>query len=437
MKTAARVILGASLCAALPGLALAQPSFMTIAPDVGYDYAVVQDVSRNGRFVLVSLQNSIPRDPLFGYILDLQTGTRTNIADTDFGRDLNALSISSDGTFVVGYLGGGPLANVSACVWTSETGVVDIGGLPGGNVSYATGVSGDGAVVVGTTGANFGDPYQEAWRWTQAEGFTPLGDLGPDTLQFGSAEDVSADGMTVVGTGSIGDIDPDTDDHAYAVIWPNSGAAPTNIGNLPSPISTGGALATAASADGSVVVGFSPGYTAGGVFANRGFRWTPGTGMVDIGPLPARPNGSIYISDCSSDGNTLVGYMIDGGPTTWQSVVWTPSTGVRSLRTILGDAGVSVPANLGLRETFTGGDGRVIAGWAYNNTTQRYVGYVAQLGAVPCVGDFNRDGGVDGADVQAFFEAWEAGLAAGDVNEDGGVDGADVAYFFGFWEAGC
>jgi hypothetical protein len=54
----------------------------------------------------------------------------------------------------------------------------------------------------------------------------------------------------------------------------------------------------------------------------------------------------------------------------------------------------------------------------------------------PCAADFNQDGGVDGADVGAFFAAWEQGDAAADVNSDGGVDGSDVDAFFAQWEAG-
>ena len=53
-----------------------------------------------------------------------------------------------------------------------------------------------------------------------------------------------------------------------------------------------------------------------------------------------------------------------------------------------------------------------------------------------CVADFNRDGGVDGSDVAAFFFAWERGGDGADVNEDGGTDGADIEAFFGVWEAG-
>jgi hypothetical protein len=52
-----------------------------------------------------------------------------------------------------------------------------------------------------------------------------------------------------------------------------------------------------------------------------------------------------------------------------------------------------------------------------------------------CPADWNQDGGVDGADVDAFFTDWEAGNA--DINADGGTDGADVTTFFGYWEAGC
>jgi hypothetical protein len=52
------------------------------------------------------------------------------------------------------------------------------------------------------------------------------------------------------------------------------------------------------------------------------------------------------------------------------------------------------------------------------------------------IADFNNDGGVDSADVDAFFAAWEDGNSSADVNVDGGVDGADIGVFFEHWEAG-
>lgn len=54
----------------------------------------------------------------------------------------------------------------------------------------------------------------------------------------------------------------------------------------------------------------------------------------------------------------------------------------------------------------------------------------------PCAADFNRDGGIDGADVAAFFDAWEAGDPSADVNHDGGIDGSDAQTFFNAWKTG-
>jgi hypothetical protein len=53
-----------------------------------------------------------------------------------------------------------------------------------------------------------------------------------------------------------------------------------------------------------------------------------------------------------------------------------------------------------------------------------------------CPADFDQDGGVTGADVEAFFAAFEAGDACGDTDLDGGVTGADVEAFFAAFEAG-
>jgi hypothetical protein len=54
----------------------------------------------------------------------------------------------------------------------------------------------------------------------------------------------------------------------------------------------------------------------------------------------------------------------------------------------------------------------------------------------PCSADFNQDGGVDGADVEAFFLTWMTGVPEGDVNQDGGTDGADVETFIVQWQNG-
>lgn len=66
---------------------------------------------------------------------------------------------------------------------------------------------------------------------------------------------------------------------------------------------------------------------------------------------------------------------------------------------------------------------------------------IVSKGLVPpvtCFADFNQDGGIDGADVDAFFAKWSLGESDADVNQDGGVDGADVDEFFIQWsQGGC
>jgi hypothetical protein len=56
---------------------------------------------------------------------------------------------------------------------------------------------------------------------------------------------------------------------------------------------------------------------------------------------------------------------------------------------------------------------------------------------VLCPSDFNCDGGIDGGDVEAFFNLWQSGDTLADINGDGGIDGADIAPFFEKWAAGC
>lgn len=54
-----------------------------------------------------------------------------------------------------------------------------------------------------------------------------------------------------------------------------------------------------------------------------------------------------------------------------------------------------------------------------------------------CLADFDSNGGIDGADLAAFFAAYESGNTSADVDFNGGVDGADLAAFFAAYEGGC
>ncbi len=54
----------------------------------------------------------------------------------------------------------------------------------------------------------------------------------------------------------------------------------------------------------------------------------------------------------------------------------------------------------------------------------------------PCAADYDQSGGVDGDDIGAFFDDWQAGAPCGDVDGSGGVDGDDIPFFFDRWQAG-
>ena len=76
------------------------------------------------------------------------------------------------------------------------------------------------------------------------------------------------------------------------------------------------------------------------------------------------------------DNRTRLKFTLEGGYT---ATARRKSRRTQLWRATAPAASITIPANIRLRETFTDDAGRVIAGWAYNTTTQRYLGYVATL----------------------------------------------------------
>jgi len=132
-----------------------------------------------------------------------------------------ARGTSADGSVVVGYGASGWGSEAFRWEDLNGNGLVDpyerldnqcefdLGDLAGGAFrSFASGVSADGSVVVGSSEADLGD---EAFRWTAESGMRTLGEL-PGGIYFAGASDVSADGSIVVGTSY-------SDEGAEAFIW--------------------------------------------------------------------------------------------------------------------------------------------------------------------------------------------------------------------------
>ena len=213
----------------------------------------------------------------------------------------NTTGVSGDGSVVVGTSGFEPYEGgdtYRAFRWTAGSGMVGLGGYD----SWASGVSGDGSVVVGTIASS------QASRWTAGSGMVGLGYLPGDI--YSGANGVSADGAVVVGTSSH-------DINLYfgqAFRW-TAGSGMVGLGHLPSYTNS---TALAVSGNGSVVVGTSS--SASGVQA---FRWTAGSGMVGLGHLPG-DTGSIA-TGVSADGSVIVGTSGN------QAFRWTAGSGMVGL----------------------------------------------------------------------------------------------------------
>jgi probable HAF family extracellular repeat protein len=187
---------------------------------------------------------------------DLGSGSRTNST---------AFDTSDDGSVVVG---GGETDVVGSAPfrWTLGSGPVDLGVLPAGvgTGGFARGVSGDGSVVVGNAHrVSGGDQEVEAFRWTSSTGMVGLGDL-PGGPFRSDAYAISNDGLVIVGQG-------ETASGSEPFRWTAS-TGMIGLGLLPGEGNDG--IAKATSADGSVVVGNSE-----TDFGTEAFIWDETNGM--------------------------------------------------------------------------------------------------------------------------------------------------------------
>ncbi|HET8728340.1 MAG TPA: autotransporter domain-containing protein, partial [Alphaproteobacteria bacterium] len=317
-----------------------------------------------------------------------------------------ALGISADGSAVVGYGYTDPIPDWQAFRWTEAGGMVGLGYLPGGSISWANAVSADGSVVVGYSDSTPGrqafrwteaggmvglgdlagggfesesygvsadgsvvvgygtnaDNNHEAFRWTQADGMVDLGDLAGGGF-YSEARGVSADGSVVVGHGT------NADDDQEAFRWTDADGM-VGLGFLPGGVAH--STASGVSADGSVVVGYA--LVAGGSF--EAFRWTDASGMVGLGDLPGGLTNS-QAQGISADGKVIVGSSnTDDGSEAFR---WTEADGMESIADVLTAAGIDLT---GWRLEAANGaneDGSLIVGNGTKDGDD--VGFLASMGA--------------------------------------------------------
>ena len=196
--------------------------------------------------------------------------------------------VSSNGSVIVGTVNISPNTTVyNAFRWTQATGMVILGTLPTGNISYGVGVSGDGNVVVGKANATVAYSNYRGFSWTPSGGMVNLGTLGGDVSE---AYACSYDGSVIVGYSKTSLLNA----NYVAVKWDNGVISDLGMGNL--------SVAYYCSSDGSVIIGRME---SGGVY--RAIRWENGQiYMIDGFPAGA----SSEATWCSNDGNVIIGNVI-------------------------------------------------------------------------------------------------------------------------------
>jgi probable HAF family extracellular repeat protein len=246
-----------------------------------------------------------------------QAASFTGLGDLAGGAFASsALDISGDGSTVVGYSSNG--LSTEAFRWTQAGGMQALGVISPGvdHLSYGAAVSADGSVIAGYSTTATG--AYNAFRWTQATGMVSLGGLG-GTDGFTRADAMSADGSVIVGYSQT-TAAPNGSGYRWTE---NTGIVP--MGNLPAPNDVW-SWARGVSADGTVIVGQSNGFSGG-----QAYRWTAAGGLEDLGLGAGATKTSA--TDIASDG-TIVGGGTVGGFN--RSMLWTPSAGWENLGTLAG-----------------------------------------------------------------------------------------------------
>jgi len=111
-----------------------------------------------------------------------------------------AFDISPDGGRIVGGTSVSA-TQLDAAYWTESGGWTSIGRLPGGLASleaFASDASTDGSVIIGNSPSALSPYSYESFRWTESGGMQGLGILQPDH-NLSTATGVSGDGTIVVG----------------------------------------------------------------------------------------------------------------------------------------------------------------------------------------------------------------------------------------------
>jgi len=324
---------------------------------------------------------------LFG----IESSGRAEASFRTFGIDITASAVSADGSVLAGTFKVGNAYH--AFRWTQVDGFTDIGDLPGGlEDALPTCISADGSVIAGNSYSTASGGSEEGFRWTQATGMVGIGDLpGGDFRSV--VNGISADGSIIVGA-SYSAASSVSGQNYEAFRWTEAGILA--LGTLTGAPS-GASSASGISGDGSIVVGSSE--NANGEYQT--VTWTSEAGIqpLDLSTWTGQNQGN-GAKAISSDGRVIVGTIgANFGPATYR---WTQDDAIRIPDLPGGNEGNDVAD--------VSGDGSVIVGdanWltASNNDFPTEVYYWREGVGTVSLRDYLIANGVTGLDDWVLFGA--------------------------------
>jgi uncharacterized membrane protein len=257
------------------------------------------------------------------------------------------IGISSDGTTIVTARTGSD-GNVNPAMWKQSTGWTDLGHPANGCVldsewggAYA--VNSDGTVAVGLA---WYCPGAEGFVWNRTDGMTNLSHPSGPAGTSSRASAISADGRTIVGFSE----DPPTGVRR-AVRW--FGGKTYLFAGAHTPGEAAGV-----NSDGSQIVGQVWDNTN---FSSYAFHYTAGH-MLSLGTVSGIPSDQSY-ANAVADNGTTVGWSGDPFGVGIQAFIWSPKLGMQSLAHYLHQRGVLLPAELTLTSAIDiSADGSTIVG---------------------------------------------------------------------------
>ncbi len=229
---------------------------------------------------------------------------------------------SADGARAVVHFTDSQGGGSAAFVYDAATaGLTALGNLPGKNATIATHVSANGGVVAGTSytdGTQWNS--ERAFRWTSG-GMQDLGLLAG--MQTAKVKAMSSDGSVIFGDNEFAS---DTAYKSRAFRW-----SAGTLTSLALPSGSTDAQLLVANRSGTAAVGIC--WNANTDAPDRLFRWKNGVATAITVPVP--PTGASQdglVVAMSDDGDCFVGWIVvtddSSGVTTLKAMRWTPTTGL-------------------------------------------------------------------------------------------------------------